>query len=465
MGTTSITLPPGPRLPGVLQTALFLGWPYPFVTRCQQRYGDIFTLRLAAPGQEVPGAIVYVADPPAIKELFSMDGRQGHAGISNAILGPLTGSNSILTLDRERHLQERRLIGPAFHGDAIERLGSIIREATERELASWADKGTFAVRPAMQRITFEVIMRAVLGVEDRLLQDRLLHAFEPVFNLSIVQLAALLPALRFDFGAWTPWGRFQGDLARLDAILLDLISKRRRSEPGDDILGVLLSTVDEEGNPLSEQHVRDELVTLLIAGHETTATALAWAFERLAHHPEVVSEVRADLAVGNEETLDAVAAETLRIRPVVMDVARQLSEEAEVGGFRLPAGTTVMPAIYLVHLDPKHHADPEAFRPSRFRDELPSRATWLPFGGGRRRCVGAAFAQMEMRIVLSLALSEFIPEATSPRGERSRLRGITFAPEHDARIRMRRQPLARNPNEGVAEACSAETECSASGES
>lgn len=416
-------------------------WPYSFVTRCQQRHGDVFTLRLATPGEEVEGPIVYVADPAAIKELFAMDGRAGHAGAANAVLAPITGSNSILMLDRDSHLRERRLIGPAFHGEAIQNLDAIVREAAEREIATWPADEIFPVRPAMQRITFEVIMRAVLGVKDPALEERLLAAFEPVFNISVAQVAGLLPALRFDFGSWTPWGRFQLALARLDELLLDLISHRRRSDPGDDILGLLLSTTDEEGNPLSNQHVRDELVTLLLAGHETTATALAWAFERLAHNPEVVSEVRQELSDGREEVLDAVAAETLRLRPVVMDVARQLSEEAEIGGFRLPAGTTVMPAIYLVHLDPKQYEEPEAFRPSRFRDAPPSKAIWLPFGGGRRRCVGAAFAQMEMRIVLSLALREFIPEAVSSRDERSRLRGVTFVPEHGARIRMRRSAL------------------------
>src|SRR6478609_5005144 len=182
--TMRTELPPGPRLPSPLQTVLFLKWPYSFVSRCQRRYGDVFTINLAAPGEEIPGGIVYLANTAAIKELFSMDGREGHAGVANEVLEPITGPSSILLLDRDRHLQERRLLGPAFHGDAILRLESIVREATERELGTWPGESVFAVRPAMQRITFEVIMRAVLGVHDRNLQNRLLGAFEPVFNLS-----------------------------------------------------------------------------------------------------------------------------------------------------------------------------------------------------------------------------------------------------------------------------------------
>lgn len=435
-------LPPGPRLPGPVQTVFFLTRPHSFLSGCQRRHGDVFTLNLAIPGETNLGKIIYLADTEAIKTLFSEDGSAGHAGVANQVLEPIAGPNSILLLDRDRHLRERRLLGPAFHGGAINGLESIVREATERELAAWPAKGVFALRPAMQRITFEVILRAALGVRDPQLQERLAFAFDPVFNLSVAQVASLAPGLRRDFGPWSPWGRLRRSLEYLDAILGELISERRLAEPREDILGTLLAAVDEDGEPLSDAHVRDELVTLLLAGHETTATALAWAFERLAHHPVVTSTLRAELARGAEGSLDAVIAETLRVRPVVMDVARQLSEAIEVGGFHLPAGSTVMPGIYLVHFDRRNHEDPEEFRPDRFRETPPSKATWLPFGGGRRRCVGAALAQTEMRIVLSMVLREFIPRPSSGRAERPRLRAITFVPEHGARLGMCRAPLA-----------------------
>jgi cytochrome P450 len=223
-----------------LQTALFFRWPYPFVSRCQRRFGDIFTLTLATPGEDALGSIVYLADPSAIKEVFSRDGKEGHAGMANAVLEPIIGTHSLLVLDREQHLQERRLLGPAFHGDAIKGLESIAREAAEREVAGWSADSVFALRPAMQRITFEVIMRAVLGVHDRDLQDRLLAAFEPVFNLSVMQIVGLLPALRLDLGSWTLWGRLQHNVSRLDELLLDLSRAAAAPSPATTSSGCCL---------------------------------------------------------------------------------------------------------------------------------------------------------------------------------------------------------------------------------
>jgi len=434
------SLPPGPKLPSLLQTGFFLGRPFSFLRNSQRRYGDVFTLNLAAPGME-RGHIVYLADPAGIKELFAHDGREGHAGIANSILEPLIGTQSLLLMDREDHLHERRLLSPAFHGDALRHLESVIEEATEHEISTWGQDDVFAVRPAMQRITFEVIVRAVMGVDDPDLRARLLAAFDPVFNLSAMQTTSLIPAMRVDLGPWSPWGRLRRLLDRLDELLLALIAERRRGEPRDDVLGLLLAAGDVQGNSLSDEHVRDELVTLLIAGHETTATALAWAFERLAHNPAALTGLRQGIAIGDEEAVEAVAAETLRVRPVVMDVARQLSAEVGISGYRLPAGTTVMPSIYLVQLDSENHPEAEEFRPGRFREQPPSAATWLPFGGGRRRCIGAGLARMEMHVVLDRVLREFVPEPVS-RPETARLRGITFVPKHDARLRMRSEPIS-----------------------
>jgi cytochrome P450 family 135 len=426
--------PPGPRLPAAVQSLLFIRWPYFFVRRCQERYGDVISMHSAAIGK-----FVYLADPIDIEALFAHDGTEAHAGVVNAAIEPVTGPNSILLLDRERHLAERRLLSPAFHGDAIRNLEVVARDATERELRTWEDGAVLAARPAMQRITFEVICRAVLGVDDPALRTRLLDAFEPVFQISP---AALLPAFQIDLGPLSPYGRFRRAMEHLDRVLFDLIAERRVTAPRGDILGMLLAATDADGKRLDDRHIRDEMVTLLLAGHETTATALAWALERLAHHPGALEEVRGGLAMEEDELIEAVAAETLRVRPVVMDVWRRLSAPMELGGYYLPAGTTVLPAIYLVHSDHRRHAQPADFDPQRFAGRRPSKDTWLPFGGGRRRCLGASLAQMELRVILSAILAEYAPEPISDRPEQPRFRGVTLAPARGARLRMHRRPVA-----------------------
>jgi len=430
--------PPGPRLPAAVQSLLFIRWPYSFVRRCQERYGDVISMHSAAIGK-----FVYLADPIDIEALFAHDGTEAHAGVVNAAIEPVTGPNSILLLDRGQHLAERRLLSPAFHGDAIRNLEVVAHDATERELRTWKDGAVLAARPAMQRITFEVICRAVLGVDDPALRKRLLDAFEPVFQISP---AALLPALQIDLGPLSPYGRFRRAMEHLDRVLFDLISERRVAAPQDDILGLLLAAADADGKQLGDRHIRDEMVTLLLAGHETTATALAWALERLAHHPEALDQVRSGLAAGQDELIDAVAAETLRVRPVVMDVWRRLSAPMKLGGYHFPAGTTVLPAIYLVHSDHRRHAQPADFNPQRFAGRRPSNDTWLPFGGGRRRCLGASLAQMELRVILSAVLAEYAPEPISDRPEQPRFRGVTLAPARGAQLRMHRRPVAPRPS-------------------
>jgi len=429
-------LPPGPPLPAALQTLLFFRCPLPFVRGCQQRYGDVFTLRLVFEGQ-----VVYLADPEGIAELFSRDGREAHAGEANSVLEPVTGAHSVLLLDRDAHLRERRLLAPSFHGEAIGELETLARTATERELARWGDEAVVAMRPAMQRITFEIICKAVLGIDDPARREELLSALGPVFD---IPPSVLVPPLQVDLGPLTPWRRFQRAMKRLDRMLYGLIAERRAGAPRPDILGMMLAADVEGGGRLSDKMVRDELVTLLLAGHETTATALAWALERLAHHQTILAEVRQSLRAGEPELLEAVAAETLRLRPVVMDVARRLSVPLELCGYRLGAGTVVMPAIYLVHRDQRRYADPGAFYPQRFLEQRPSREVWLPFGGGRRRCLGAALAQMELRVVLGAVLAQYLVEPCSRRPEGMRLRGLTLAPARGAKLAVRRKPLANS---------------------
>lgn len=421
-------MPPSPPIPRLIQTALFLRYPFPFVQFCQRHYGDLYRLKLAGFGD-----VVYVGDIDAIREVFAADGRAAHAGEANAILQHVTGQRSILTLDREEHLSERRLISPALHGSALVRAQSDIARIAAEEEASWPTDRPIAMRPALQRLTFRVITSLLFGREDENEMLRLLGLLEPVFKS--ISLAVIPPALRVQAGSLTPWGRFRQARTRLDDELLRLIADRRAAPTGPDLLGLLVHGSDPK-RPRSDEQARDELITLLLAGHETSATALAWAFERLARHPQALATAHRATMDNDNRYLDAIAYETLRVRPVVMDVARVLDQPFPIGGYELPAGTTVMPSIYLVHSDRRHHEEPSAFRPERFLETQPEPATWLPFGGGRRRCAGAAFAMLEIRTILQVVLAQRTLRAPNVSSERPVLRGITFAPHNDAILEL-----------------------------
>jgi hypothetical protein len=372
--------------------------------------------------------------------VFAADGTAAHAGKANAILGHVLGEHSILTLDREEHLSERRLVVSGLHGKALIQAQEDIARIAAEEEASWpADRPT-AVRTAMQRLTFRVTTNLLLGREDESETSRLLKLLEAVFNT--VSLAAIPPALRIEAGSLTPWGRFSQARLRLDHELYRIIAERRAAAPGQDLLSLLVHGNDPE-RPRSDEQARDELVTMLLAGNETTSTALAWAFERLARHPAALRAAHKAAIDGDDRYLDAVIHETLRIRPVVIDVARVLDQTVTVGDYQLPAGTTVMLFIYLVHTDERHHQDPHAFRPERFLETPPDPATWLPFGGGRRRCAGAAFAMLEIRTVLQTVLARRTLRTTDASSERPVLRGITFTPHNHATLEL---PMIRQRN-------------------
>jgi cytochrome P450 len=421
------TFPPGPSIPPPIQTALFYLRPFQFVHACQLRYGDLFRLRING-----FGSIVYIADIDAIREVFAADGSAAHAGEANAILEPVTGAQSILTLDREEHLHERRLISPALHGEALATAQRDIADIASDEEAMWPSDRPFALRPALQRITFRVIARLVLGWDDSQAVTRLLALLEPMFDISLLILP---PALRRDLGPRSPWGRFRRAREQLDHELLRIIADRRAEAPGTDLLSLLVHGTDPE-RPRDDEQARDELLTLLLAGHETSATALAWAFERLARNPHALDLAREAAIDDDKRYLDAVVHETLRVRPVVMDVSRVLDQQLTIGGYLLPTGTTVMPSIYLVQADERHHPDADTFRPERFLDTKPDATTWLPFGGGRRRCAGAAFAQLEIRTVLQVVLARRSLRAPNRDAEPPVLRGITFVPKHDVFLEL-----------------------------
>jgi cytochrome P450 family 135 len=421
--------PPGPPWPTSVQTLAWITRPKPFLRRAHARYGDVFTVRLLS-GE----SFVMFADPDAVKEILTGDPEVFRAGEGNRALLPVVGSRSVLQLDGAEHLQTRRLMLPSFHGERMQSYRTIIEEATERELAGWRDGEPIALARRMQEVTLEVIMRAVFGVEDpRELGDlraRLLRALDWITDTVKLTRLILHPP-----ETWPDYKPLKEALAPMHEALLE--EARRRREAPDlaerhDVLSVLLQARDEDGNGLSDVELRDQLVTLLIAGHETTATAIGWAFERLLRHPEAMRLAVEDAHDGDGSYLDAVAKETLRLRPVLPVVARRLSRPMTVAGVDLPAGADLAPCIYLLHHREDLYPQPYAFRPERFVGVKPGTYTWLPFGGGVRRCLGASFALFEMQVVLRTILRSKRLRAVDAAPERTARRAVTLVPQRGA---------------------------------
>ncbi len=424
-------LPPGSRTPAPLQAMNYLRDPLGFLSRQQRRHGDIFTVRFP-----FFGSIVYVARPDLVKAVFTGAPAIFHAGEANAtVLEPALGPNSVLTLDDEPHMRQRKLLLPPFHGERVRRYGELIIDVTRREMESWPVGEPFAMRPHTQRITLAVIMRAVFGVYD----EQRLRRFEALIDdfARRVGVITSFPFLRRSLGRFSPWARFVRSREALDAFIYEEIALRR-AEPGheerDDVLSLLLGARDEEGEPMNDRELRDELVTVLGAGHETTATGLAWAVERLTRNPDVLARLRTSLAAGEEDYLTATVKETLRARPVIVDVARKLKAPATIGGYELREGTFVLPAIAALHYREDLFPEPQRFRPERFLDGKADNYAWIPFGGGVRRCIGAAFAEYEMRTILR----EFVERAelrpAEPKAEKVKVRNITLAPARGGRV-------------------------------
>jgi cytochrome P450 len=426
-------LPPGPRSPALLQALRYARDPLGFLSGYQRRYGDIFTIRFPYFGR-----IVYVARPDLVKAVFTGDPSVFHAGEANAtVLEPALGPHSVLTLDDAPHLRQRKLLLPPFHGERVQRYGELILAMTRQEMESWPVGEPFAMRPHTQRITLAVIMRAVFGVHDEGRLERFERLIEDFAGR--VGLITSFPNLRRDLGRFSPWARFVRSREALDAFIYEEIGLRR-SEPGyeqrDDVLSLLLGARDEDGNPMSDRELRDELVTVLGAGHETTATGLAWAVERLVRNPRVLARLRESLATGEEDYLAATVKETLRARPVIVDVARKLTAPATIGGYELIAGSFVLPAIAALHYREDIYPESHEFRPERFLDGKADNYAWIPFGGGIRRCIGAAFAEYEMRTILREFVERADLRAIDPKPERVKVRNITLAPAKGARVRL-----------------------------
>jgi cytochrome P450 len=433
-------LPPGPRLPKTLQT---LGWwtrSVPFLEHCRARYGKRFTLRLL---QSPP--FVHLCDPDDVREMFTAPPEVLHPGEGAKVLEPLIGSNSVILLDEGAHLSQRKLMLPAFHGEKMQRLSGLMEEVTANEVARWPRDEPVALHPRLQALTLEIVLRAVFGLEAgerlELLRDRLARILEFGSNP-----ASLIPVLQ----RGRAWREFERGRAEADALIYATIDERRAGaggSDGDDVLAMLLAAHHEDGSPMSRVELRDELMTLLVAGHETTASELAWAFERLARTPEVSARLVDEIDSGDGDAyLTATVQETLRHRPVLPNAAPRLTmEPVEIGGWTYPEGICLLADAYLIHHDPDVYPDPYAFKPERFLDEGPGTYTWIPFGGGRRRCLGASFAQLEMKIVLRTVFeaSELAP--AEPGAEHSRRRSITLSPGAGARAILSERRQARMP--------------------
>jgi cytochrome P450 len=423
-------LPPGPRLPAALQLIGFWKRPAASIERVRRRYGNRITVKL--PFQP---PFVMLGDPEDIKQLFTAPPDVLHPGEGARVLEPVVGPYSVILLDEAEHLEQRKLLLPAFHGEKMAALTGLMEELTERELSTWPTDERIMLHPRLQRLTLEIILRAVFGLERGPRLDALRELLTRILAFSENPLS-VLPALQRIAGWFGPLKQFNVLSARADELIFELIEERRGlgEERRQDILGMLLEARHEDGSPMSAQELRDELVTALVAGHETTASQLAWAFERLGREPQVLDRLRSE----GEEYLTATIHEILRLRPVLPNAEpRLVKKPVTIGGFEYPPGVALLASSYLVHHDPVVYPEPYAFRPERFVGKAPGTYTWIPFGGGRRRCLGASFAMAEMKIVIRAVVDRFELSPASDRPEQTARRSITFSPSRGASVILR----------------------------
>jgi cytochrome P450 len=430
------TLPRGPRAHPFVQTLAWAIAPTWVMDRYARKIGESFTLTFWPSGM----TLVVVSGPEAVKDVFTAPPDVAPSAAGNSPVRPVMGPSSVIVLTGAEHMRQRKLLLPPFHGERMREYERTIVDATRADMARWPRGRAMRVQERTRAITLEVILRAVFGVEaERMdtMRAAIAGLLAPVNPLRLLAIALRQPSME------RPTGAFGQALDRLDAAIADELTRRRAQADlasRTDILSLLMQARDEQGEAMSDDELRDELVTLLLAGHETTATSVAWAIERLVRHPtqleRLVAEI--DATPGGGEYMTAVVNETLRVRPVVPIVARTLMSELDVDGRTLPPGTRVTPSIYLTNRSPRVYDDPARFMPERFLDGAPDTFSWIPFGGGIRRCIGASFAQLEMRLMLATILAELTPSLPPGRraraDERNRRRAITLVPSRGARV-------------------------------
>jgi cytochrome P450 len=434
-----MALPPGPPLPGIAQTLAYSYFPLQLFDQCAARYGDPFTLRLSGFGD-----FVMLSAPEHIKQVFTGDPEEMMAGKANAVLAPLVGTNSVLLLDGKEHLRQRRLLLPPLHGERMQAYAGLMAELSSAAIDRMPLHASFSLHEYMQAITLQVILRAVFGLKEGAQMDQLAAALVE-FMKPPPPLFVFLPPRYFRYleGPWSPLQGFLRARAAVDRMLREIIRAQKSvAEPGrTDILSLLLQARDEDGRAMTEDELRDELITMLVAGHETTATALSWAFAFVLSHPAVYERLRQELlatrksattslpaALAQSPYLDAVIKESLRLRPIVPDVVRYVPKPMRFAGYDLPGRVYLTPCIHLTHRRPDLWESPEQFKPERFLNAKVDPYTWYPFGGGIRRCLGMAFALYEMKIVLGLTMLRAHLRLSRPGPLKAVRRGVTLAP-------------------------------------
>jgi cytochrome P450 family 135 len=439
-----VPLPPEPRSNSLIQTLRWTFRPLPFMQECRQKFGDSFSLKFL--GFERP--MVLISDPAAIKALY-MERSHGLPPGRNIILEPILGSRSILLLEGAEHLARRKLMLPPFHGERMRSYESVVEEAVGAEIDSWPLDREFPIHSRMQAVTLEVILRAVFGVSEGPRLERLRGMLATVLTETASPRVQLVGLASRRFGGRGPWARFEGQLKAVDELLYAEIAEHR-SKPDladrDDILSMLMLSEFEDGSTMDDAELRDQLMTLLLAGHETTATALAWTFDLVLRHAPVLERLRDSLAAGDDAYLRATITESLRLRPVLPLAGRRLAKELSVDGLTLPPGTDVSPAIWLTHTRADLYPQPFAFRPERFLEGGPDTYGWIPFGGGIRRCLGATFAEFEMRIVLREVLTRCDLHKANPAPEKTGRRNITLSPRDGTPVVVTGRHPAREPD-------------------
>jgi cytochrome P450 len=445
-------LPPGPGRLGPVDVLRWAKNPFPPLCEYEARFGDAFTLGL--PG--IPYPIVVVSDPEVVKEVFALGPDEGHAGKTNAVLKPLLGTHSLLLLDGAEHLRHRKMLLPAFHGDRVHEYGRTMLGLAHDAIDSWPIDRAFGVHRPMQGIALAVVIRTVLGVEAGPRVAELARVLASTLD-SAASPALLFRFMQRDFGPLSPWGRFVRLFSRGSNLLRGEIRRVRELGSADrtDVLAMMLDARDDAGEPLGDDEIHDELVTLLVAGYETTATSLAWALRWILPDLALVSGLRNEiesaggdpLEISKLELLESVVKEALRMQPVVPLVGRVLPKETTLGGMDLPADSIVAPAIHLVHRRKSLYPNPDRFVPERFVSFKPRPSEWLPFGGGLRRCIGAGFAMYEMKMVLAAILPRIDAHLATGRVKVQR-RGVTIAPSGGMPIVV----TARRPRDGRAAA-------------
>jgi cytochrome P450 len=422
-----VALPPEPRDNSLMQTLRWTLRPLAFMHECRERIGNSFSLRFL--GFERP--MVLISDPAAIKALYTEQANGLPPG-RNIVLEPILGSQSLLLQEGAEHLARRRLMLPSFHGERMRSYEAVLDEIVSEEIDSWSLDSEFPIHSRMQAITLEAILRIVFGVADGPRLERLRGMLATVLTETASPRTQLIALATRRLRGGNAFARFEGQLKEVDELLMAEIAEHR-SKPDlaerEDILSMLMTASFEDGSMMNDTELRDQLMTLLLAGHETTATALAWTFDLLLRHPEPLQRLRDSLAAGEEDYLRATISESLRLRPVIPLAGRRLAKELSVDGLTLPAGTDVTPAIWITHTRADLYPDPFAFKPERFLGDGPESYAWIPFGGGIRRCIGASFAEFEMRIVLREVLTRCDLHKASPLPEKTGRRNITLSPK------------------------------------